>query len=189
MPDHNSQGLQAKPVIVGVTGRIGAGKTSVAKYLSTTHGFHYVRYSQVLSEWRAKDPDSKKHLQAVGWEVMGGGMQAELNARLIAQIPPQSECAVDGLRHPTDFDCLSKAFPSRFYLLFIDCEQEMRWQRLQTRYPHFEDFRLADSHPVEQQIQALRGNAFGSINNNRSLQDLYSEVDQLLEKMYRGGQR
>jgi len=189
MPDHNSPELQDKRLIVGVTGRIGAGKTSVAKYLSTAHEFYYIRYSQVLSEWRAKDPDSKKHLQAVGWEVMGGGMQAELNARLIAQIPPQSDCAVDGLRHPTDFDSLSKAFPSRFYLLFIDCAQGTRWQRRRSRYPELGDFSRADLHPVEQQIESLRGKAFEFITNDGSLQDLYSKVETLLEQMRKGGRQ
>src|SRR4051794_33662554 len=120
MADYNSQKLQDKRLIVGVTGRIGAGKTSVAQYLSTAYRFHYVRYSQVLSEWRATD-NSKKHLQTVGWDVMQGGMQVELNTRLIARIPPHSDCAADGLRHPIDFDSLTKAFPFRFYLLFIEC--------------------------------------------------------------------
>jgi dephospho-CoA kinase len=172
---------------VGVTGRIGAGKTSVAKYLNTAHGFHYVRYSQVLSEWRAKDPDSKQHLQAVGWEVMGGGMQVELNTRLIAKIPAQSDCAVDGLRHPIDFDSLSTGFPSRFRLLFIDSPQEERWRRLRTRYPKLEDFKQADSHPVEQQIESLRSRAFKVLPNDSSLQDLYSRVGGLLEQMRQGG--
>src|SRR5579864_860777 len=102
MPVHDSQ-KRVNQLVVGVTGRIGAGKTSAAKYLSTAYGFAYVRYSQVLSEWLARDPESKEHLQTVGWEVMGGGMQAELNARVIAAIPPNSNCAVDGLRHPIDF--------------------------------------------------------------------------------------
>ena len=189
MPVHNSQKSQDKRLVVGVTGRIGAGKTSVAKYLGDRHAFSYVRYSQVLSEWKAKSDDTKKHLQTVGWEVMGGGMQAVLNARLITQIPTQSECAVDGLRHPTDFDSLSKAFPSRFCLLFIDCPQEIRWKRLRKRYPRLEDFQQADFHPVERQIEGLRGNAFGLISNDGSLQDLYSQVDQMLEKMRQGGQR
>jgi hypothetical protein len=121
MPDQNSQQQQGDRLVIGITGRIGAGKTSVAKHLSTAHGFHYIRYSQVLAEWLAKDPDGKKHLQAIGREVMGGGMQAELNSRLIAQIPPRSDCAVDGLRHPIDFDSLTKSFAPYFYLLYIDC--------------------------------------------------------------------
>jgi dephospho-CoA kinase len=142
----------------------------------------------VLSEWRAKDSDSKKHLQAVGWEVMEGGMQVELNTRLIAQIPPHSDCAADGLRHPIDFDSLTKAFPSHFCLLFIDCAQETRWQRLRSRYPECEDFARADSHPVEQQIENLRGKAFDSITNDGSLDELYSKIDRLLERIHQGGQ-
>src|SRR4051812_22941576 len=125
MPLDNSQKPPDKRLVGGVTGRIGAGKTSVAKYLCEAHGFFYIRYSQVLSEWKAHNADSKKLLQSVGWEVMGGGMQAELNARLIAQIPPTSDSAVDGLRHPIDVDSLTKMFAPRFYLLYINCPQEI----------------------------------------------------------------
>src|SRR6266849_8986739 len=96
------QGQRGHRLVIGVTGRIGAGKTSVAKYLNSRHGFQYLRYSQVLSEWMASDPESKAHLQEVGWKVMAGGMQAELNRRLIEEIKPGSDVAVDGLRHPLD---------------------------------------------------------------------------------------
>src|SRR5713101_1128407 len=102
MASQNFQQRQGDRLVIGITGRIGAGKTSVGKYLGSAYGFHYARYSQVLSDWLAKDPESKTHLQAVGWEVMAGGMQAELNARLISQLPTQSDCAVDGLRHSLD---------------------------------------------------------------------------------------
>jgi dephospho-CoA kinase len=173
--------------VVGVTGRIGAGKTSVARYLSEAHGFFYVRYSQVLSEWKAHNADSKKILQVIGWEVMGGGMQLELNQRLIAQIPPESNCAVDGLRHPIDLDTLTKAFSPYFCLVYVDCTEETRWQRLRTRYPRFEDFHRVDSHPVEQNIETLRNNACAVINNNGSLQHLHSEMDGLLNKFHGGG--
>src|SRR5229473_8633151 len=115
MPDQNSQQRQDRPLVIGITGRIGAGKTSVGKYLNSAYGFYYTRYSRVLSDWRAKDPESKAHLQVVGWEVMAGGMQAELNARLISQLPTHGDCAVDGLRHPLDYESLNDAFGVRFY--------------------------------------------------------------------------
>jgi dephospho-CoA kinase len=187
MPVHNSQEPPDKRLVVGVTGRIGAGKTSVARYLSEAHGFFYVRYSQVLSEWKAHNAESKKLLQAIGWEVMGGGMQLELNQRLIAQIPPDSNCAVDGLRHPIDFDSLAKSFSTNFYLIYVDCTQETRWQRLRARYPRLEDFQKTDFHPVEQNIETLRNNAFAVIDNNSSLQHLHSELEQLLNKFHVGG--
>jgi len=189
MPDPNSQQRQDSPLVIGITGRIGAGKTSVGKYLNSAYGFHYTRYSQVLSDWLAKDPESRAHLQVVGWEVMAGGMQAELNARLISQLPVQSDCAVDGLRHPLDYDSLNAVFNSRFSMLYISSPPDLRWHRLQSRYPELDDFRRADSHPVEQQIDSLRDKAFAVLDNSSSLQGLYSNVDAVLQKIRSGGPR
>src|SRR5271155_5666608 len=133
---HNPQSQQRRDnhLVIGVTGHIGAGKTSAANYLKSIRGFFYVRYSKVLSDWLGEDPESRVHLQTVGWEVMAGGMQTELNARLIGQIPAQIDCAVDGLRHPIDQDSLTKAFPSQFRLLYLESRQETRWQRVRKRY-------------------------------------------------------
>lgn len=189
MPNQNSQQRQGDRLVIGITGRIGAGKTSVGKYLESQHGFSYVRYSQVLSDWRAKDPESKTHLQAVGWEVMAGGMQAELNSRLISEVRPESNCAVDGLRHSLDFESLNGAFSPHFFLVYVNSPPEMRWRRLQLRYPLLDDFNRADSHPVEQQIEALRARAFATLDNEGSMMNLYSEVDDVLVRIRTGGQK
>jgi dephospho-CoA kinase len=190
MHGQNSQ-QQGSRFVIGITGRIGAGKTSVGTYVKERYGFYYIRYSQVLSDWLAKNPDSKAHLQAVGWEVMAGGMQAELNNRLIARIPTQRDCAVDGLRHPLDHESLSKAFSPNLYLLYVESRQETRWQRLkqkdEKRFPTLDDFRQADLHPVEQQIDSLREKAFVILNNDASLEQLYSTVDSVLSKIREGG--
>lgn len=187
MPNQNSQQRQGDRLVIGITGRIGAGKTSVGKYLESQHGFSYVRYSQVLSDWRAKDPEGKAHLQVVGWEVMAGGMQAELNSRLISKVPAASNCAVDGLRHSLDFESLTSAFSPDFFLVYINSPAEMRCRRLQSRYPTVDDFRRADSHPVEQQIESLRGKAFAALDNESSLTSLYSRVDDVLVRIRTGG--
>ena len=187
MPHRNSQQRQGDRLVIGITGRIGAGKTSVGKYLESQHGFSYVRYSQVLSDWRAKDPESKAHLQVVGWEVMAGGMQAELNSRLISEVPSEGNCAVDGLRHSLDFETLSSTFSPNFFLLFVNSPWEIRWQRLQGRYPTLDDFRGADSHPVEQQIESLRGRAFTALDNQSSRMNLYSKIDNVLVRIQTGG--
>jgi dephospho-CoA kinase len=189
MPNQNSQQRQGDRLVIGITGRIGAGKTSVGKYLESQHGFSYVRYSQVLSDWRAKDAESKAHLQVVGWEVMAGGMQAELNSRLIAEVPAVFNCAVDGLRHSLDFESLSGAFSPHFFLVYVNSSPETRWKRLQRRYPTLDEFRKADSHPVEQQIDALRGRAFAALENDSSMTSLYSKVDDALARIRTGGPR
>jgi dephospho-CoA kinase len=183
MPNQTSQ-QPVETVVVGIAGRIGAGKTSVGKYLGSVCGFFYIRYSQVLADWQSEDPESKDHLQVVGWEVMAGGMQSELNSRLIARIPPLTDSAVDGLRHPIDYDSLQQAFgPKGFYLLYIESAVETRWQRMKDRFPTLEGFRQRESHPVEQYIPALKQNAFISIQNEGTLQELYSSVGSAFTKI------
>src|SRR5712692_7473919 len=119
MPSH-SQGCEQKRLVIGIAGRIGAGKTSAAKYLNTRHGFQYLRYSQVLAEWYGIAPENKAELQSVGREVMASGLQRELNRRLIAQIMPAGNAAIDGLRHIIDHESLCKALSASFHLVYID---------------------------------------------------------------------
>jgi dephospho-CoA kinase len=188
MPSH-SQGSEEKRLVIGIAGRIGAGKTSAAKYLSTKHGFQYLRYSQVLAEWMATNPESKAQLQKVGWEVMAGGMQTELNRRLIAQVTPGENAAIDGLRHTIDHESLCKAFSSSFHLLYIDSGAEQRWNHLngKGRYTSREVFDAADSHPVEQQIESLRAKASLVLRNEGLLEGLYTAIDHAVRSFWKEG--
>jgi dephospho-CoA kinase len=166
-------------LVIGITGRIGSGKTTIGRYLESKYGFQYLRYSAVLADWLAKDPESKAQLQKVGWEVMAGGMQAELNRRLLAQIAPDGDVAIDGLRHPLDYQTLESKFSPSFHLLYIDSPARVRFERKKdkTKYADFAKFQAADSHAVEQQIDSLRPNADLVIHNEASLQALYEKVD------------
>ncbi|MGH8613800.1 MAG: dephospho-CoA kinase [Gammaproteobacteria bacterium] len=180
---------QPERLVLGITGPIGAGKTSVGKYLESAHGFHYLRYSQVLAEWLAADPAAKNQLQGIGWEIMAGGRQAELNARLLQEIGPEGDYAVDGLRHPLDSETLKNRFTSQFHLLYIDSPPETRWRRVQERrgFASFADFQTADSHPVERQIPLLRPEADAILRNAGALEDLYSAVEGNLQRIRSGG--
>src|SRR5271154_5370305 len=113
------QTAQDGRLVVGIAGRIGAGKTSAAKYVSSNFSFQYLRYSEVLAAWLAPGREGKAKLQVIGWEVMEKGLQSELNHRLIEQILPDSDAVVDGLRHPLDYTSLNTAFGSSFRLIFI----------------------------------------------------------------------
>lgn len=186
---NHSQRLQDERLVIGIAGRIGSGKTSVGKYLGSRCQFQYLRYSLVLSEWLANDPDRKDRLQEIGWEVMAGGMQAELNKRLIAQILPGSDVAVDGLRHATDYQSLKNSFSTSFHLMYIDSNFSERWTRLRGngRYTSLRTFSAADAHPVEQQIESLRASATLVIENRGSLEELYTDVDKAISKLQAEG--
>lgn len=186
----HSQRPQVERLVIGITGRIGSGKTTVGRYLESSYGFQYLRYSAVLADWQSQDSESKDHLQKIGWEVMTGGLQAELNRRLIAQILPERNVAVDGLRHPLDYDTLHDSFFPSFRLLFIDSPPELRFDRLNQKgkYAGFTSFQAVDSHPVEQQIDSLHTNAALVICNEGSLQELYEVVDEAVSRFRKEGQ-
>src|ERR1700687_12626 len=180
---------QSERLVIGIAGRIGAGKTSAAKYLSTKHGFQYLRYSQVLAEWKGTNPESKAQLQSVGWEVMAAVMQKEHNRRLIAQVISRGEAAIEGLRHIIDQESLSEAFFSSFHLVYIESGAEQRWNHLngKGRYSSRDIFDAADSHPVEQQIESLRTKAGLVLKNEDSLEALYNSIDEGISSFRKEG--
>jgi hypothetical protein len=171
--------LQTDAVFVGFAGHIGAGKTTAAEYMRSKYGFQYTRYSQVLRDWLASESPAREDLQQFGWEVMAGGRQVELNARLIAGLDRSRSVAVDGLRHPIDFHCLSYAFGTAFRLLFLDAAAQTRFRR-KPRFPTYDAFLVANSQPVEAHIDSLKPLAAAAVPNEASLDSLYRQLDGLL---------
>ena len=171
------QHSQTEGVFVGLAGRIGAGKTCTAKYLNSKYGFQYARYSRVLRAWLAPESADRERLQTFGWEIMSGGRQAELNACLIAELNPSHSAVIDGLRHPIDFDSLSKSFGSSFRMIFLEAGREARFERLRTRFSSIESFQVAEAQPIEAHIDSLRSRANTIISNEQSLEVLYEQID------------
>jgi dephospho-CoA kinase len=163
-------------VIVGISGRIGSGKSDAAHYLEDKYGLQYLRYSLVLAEWQKADPAGKAGLQEIGWNVMGGDHQRELNDRLVAKFDPTRDVVVDGLRHPIDADCLFSV-GRKAILLYIDTPVEDRFKRLRTRFASWDEFMIADTHPVESHIEELKGRATALIDGAVLLEQFYKAID------------
>lgn len=167
---------------------MGAGKTCAAGYLAETHGFQDVRYSRVLRHWVSTQEASRVELQSLGWAIMGGGRQAELNARLFADLDRRKSAAIDGLRHPTDFDCLSSALGSSFHLIFVRANPTIRFRRIRGRFATVAEFEVADKHLVESHIETLLPFSAAVVSNEGSLEHLYRELDRLVTAMRQGDQ-
>lgn len=170
-------------LVIGVAGRIGSGKTEIARLLESGFGFQYLRYSLVLADWQRTDPAAKTLLQQVGWAVMSSSRQRELNQRLIAQIDRQRDCVVDGLRHPIDFESLSASFEPCFGLVYVDTPEEIRFQRLKTRFSTYEGFIAADQHPVESKITSLKPVAAAVIAGSLSTESTVFELERIINGM------
>jgi dephospho-CoA kinase len=173
-------------LVIGVAGGIGSGKSEVAQCLRDRFGFQYLRYSLVLAQWYHADPAAKAQLQELGWNVMSGDGQRELNRRLIDQINRKQDCAVDGLRHPIDYESLRTAFSSRFSLIYVDTPSEVRFQRLRGRYGSYQDFLAADSHPVESKIGLLKPLASAVLSGELPIEQLKVKIEEIVGELRSG---
>jgi dephospho-CoA kinase len=142
------------------------------------YGFQYTRYSQILREWLAPDTVDRERLQKFGWEIMAGGRQADLNARLIARLDHSRSAVIDGLRHPIDVGCLSETFGTSYHMIFLEAGREVRFERLRSRLSTIESFQAAESQSVEEYIDGLKAHAGTSISNEQSLETLYKRLDE-----------
>ncbi len=171
---------EAPRIVVGVTGHMGSGKTSVARFFESELGFQYLRYSLVLAEWFETDPTDKDRLQSVGGEVMAGEGQTELNRRLVARVDRSKDVVIDGLRHPTDYESLHAEFDGRFFLVFVDAPPEVRFKRLAGRFSSYEQFLQSDSRAVESHIDSLRRLASMTVTGINSAEDNRDFINKLV---------
>ncbi|MDR0604433.1 MAG: PHP domain-containing protein [Bacteroidales bacterium] len=111
-----------KPIVLGLAGGIGAGKTTLAEYLKFKYGFGYFRYSQIICKLY-NCADDRKTLQELGIKIaQDTKRQKELSFAIVEEIKlaPNKNYVVDGLRHKLDYDILKEHFGDRFKLLYVD---------------------------------------------------------------------
>jgi predicted nuclease with RNAse H fold/dephospho-CoA kinase len=177
-------GAKRGPPVIGVSGRISAGKTTVARALERL-GFAYTRYSLVIDDEirsRGGVPD-RLIRQQVGYELHEKYGQRWLSERAIARIPSGSPVVIDGLRWPEDVAFFVERFGSDFVHTHVEAAIETRAMRYQAIKEEKLDFEAADAAPVESMIDNLRHLAHVRIENNFSIEELEIEVRALAARL------
>jgi dephospho-CoA kinase len=173
IPDLKSS--ESKGLVVGISGRICAGKTTAAQILEQ-EGFAYTRYSLVIDDEilsRGEIPDRATR-QLVGSELHATRGQRWLGEKAIERVGSEKFIVVDGLRFPEDHAFLFEAFGSRFLHVHISAPDELR----AARYAIVEagDLASVDDQPVEAKINELGRLAAIEIENAGSIEDLKSKL-------------
>jgi dephospho-CoA kinase len=174
---------------IGITGPIGAGKTTAAKYLAATHGLSYLRYSEVLAEMSPEPTPDRQTLRDFGSDIMSRGMQSNLNQKLLSKMQSGINYVIDGLRHPIDFETLSTRPP--FYLLYIDASPQIRWQRLSSRDKSmtWEEFPALEEHSVESYLPMLKEKAYKIFLNEAQMTEFHKALDVVFSDIRTSGKR
>ena len=172
-------------LVIGLSGRNGSGKGTVAKYLKENYGAVDRRFSNILSDIlkRLHKPPERVYLQQ-----MGAVLREQFGADILVQVMEKDlESAkspvilIDGVRYPNETEMLRKFENS--ILFFIEATPKIRYERMKARgekageeHMRFEDFMEAEEHETEKYLEDVKKLTDYQIDNSGSFEELYNQV-------------
>ena len=162
----NLKSVGPSGMVIGVSGRICAGKTTTARIFEQK-GFAYTRFSLVIDDElvaRGQVPDRASR-QFVGTEINRTKGQRWLCERVLDRAVDRKLIVIDGLRFPEDHAFFLERFGSDFVHLHIQAPKESRERRYSIVEQNELPFEVADQQQVEGKIDDLAGLADAVISN------------------------
>ena len=168
------------PFVIGVSGPIAAGKTTLASALAR-QGFAYTRFSLVLDDILAKQEQrpTRAARQELGRNINSSGHQRWLSKKTLTRVGEAGRIVVDGLRFPDDNAFLIERFGMRYIHIYIDANYETRRQRY-TECNEDVGFEEASGATVEGHVTELKPLAHRVYVNQGSKVDIERYVDEIL---------
>lgn len=120
-------------MIIGLTGTLAAGKDTLADYLCE-QGFTHISLSQILRKMATSEGISitLENLTKLGnsiEEKYGPGYLAKKALEEIKQV--KGDSVISSIRQPSEIDFLKSV--ENFYLVFVDADPKVRFERLKER--------------------------------------------------------
>jgi hypothetical protein len=145
-------------VIVGITGKRGSGKTSLAKLLETEWGFAFASFGDVVrAEARGRGLGNDLHtLQRLGATLIAEWGWPRFCAATLSAWTGDRHVAVEGVRHEAAVDGLSALAADDFLLVFVDLPDDQRGTRLHARGAAGETGLAGDRGETEREVDSLR---------------------------------
>lgn len=179
-------------VILGLTGRIGSGKDTVAKYLIDKYEGQSFSYSDALKEVLAiyNLPITRENQQKLSTllrqnfseDILANAMEKKVVEALGPIV------AITNVRREADVADI-KNLPN-FFLIYVDASPQIRYERYIKRNQSlgdtemtFEEFINKDNAESEAQIEGLKEKADFIIANNGALEELFAQIDEISTKI------
>lgn len=175
-----------KRLIVGISGSLGAGKTTGARHLEKK-GFHYCRYSEVVERVVSlKLPSyTRSHLQEEGQRIHTELGQRWLGKELVRPLLDRQCIVIDGMRFPEDHAFLTEIFASQFIHIHVVAPRSLRKERFEGREGVTSNFEIQDSHAVESNMSLMESLAREIVANRESVSTYHAALDAVIHKDWR----
>lgn len=181
-----------KRIVIGLVGRKGSGKGTVARLIKDRYGASIYRFSDLLRDildslYVEKTRENLIHLSEI---LRKGFHQGILKDAMIkkVQADPARIIVIDGIRRLDDLSRLEEL--GDFHLVDVTAPVELRYERIQQRGENagettdsFENFKLTETAPTEITIADVEAKTQDKIENLGSYDDLVAKVDDLVHRI------
>jgi dephospho-CoA kinase len=153
----------AVEVALGISGRIGSGKTSLAVVLAERLNCpraSFGDYVRAVATDRGLDGGVRQVLQEVGDDLIAAGWDAFCAAVLNSAGYCSGSVVVDGIRHADAAQTMQKLVaPTPWELVSVESEDSIRRSRLAARGVDEAGTTQADAHPNEGEVASVMASA------------------------------
>jgi dCMP deaminase len=180
-------------MIIGVAGRNGAGKGEFVQFLES-RSFTVLSLSDAIRQELADRGlgETRERMIETGQEMRRRGGPGALAQRLVTQLQPDRNYAIDSIRHPMEVEILRNCGQS-FHLVWIDAKLETRFARIQKRDRSGDPETVEDlvalearergsDDPNAQQLDAVQAEANFTLSNDGSIESFQAEIEDWVRK-------
>ncbi|MFA5651780.1 MAG: AAA family ATPase [Candidatus Paceibacterota bacterium] len=179
-------------IIIGLVGQVACGKEAVKKYIAQKYNTEDCKFSNPLRDVvrRLDITESRENLQKLS-TILRGSFGEDILAKVIAIDASKLKAEIviiDGVRRMADIKFL-KDLPN-FYLIKVDADEKTRYERMKARNENagdsgktFEQFLTDQNNEAEKEIPIVMDFAKISIDNNGTLEELYSKADRIIAEI------
>ena len=184
-------------MLIGLTGRIGAGKGVIVDYIKEK-GFKYYTLSQVVREEAAKrgidvsTEEGRGKLQDLGNLIRQQEGPGAWVKRILSKIEGSEDYIIDKIINPAEIEELRKT--GDFYLISVDAPQEDRFQRVLKRdkdsdpkeweaFLEIDNRDFGEEDPLGQQVGKCMELADYSLVNDSTWEIFQEKIKELCEKI------
>lgn len=180
--------------IIGITGTLGAGKGTIVEYLTTHYGFKHfsVRgYLTNIIKARGKEVN-RDSLTHTANELRTQNSPSFIAEELFKEAQESgTNCIIESIRTVGEVNVLKGK--GNFNLFSVDTDRRTRYERILKRasetdmisfdtFSENEEREMSSTDPNKQNLSACMQLADYHFTNNGTFEELYSQIDQAIEK-------